>query len=153
MRMKLSAKGRREAPPILNAFLQPLSEELQTWPEIVASTHWHLSRNGQVDGADFYRGEVELGHIHLDGDLHLALSPALAQALVATRLALPFPFAGCDEWVLYRIRSRADAPDAKWLVRLAYEYIGGVSEAELLEVVRSGREIHRQSRGGNGTAN
>ncbi|RXH55368.1 Transcriptional regulator, TetR family [Granulicella sibirica] len=35
-----------------------------------------------MDGADFYRANDEMGHIHLDGDLHLALSPVLASALI-----------------------------------------------------------------------
>jgi hypothetical protein len=132
MRMKLSAKGRRVPPPILNSVLQPLSEEVQTWPDIVAATHWHLSKNGQVDGADFYRGADELGHIHLDGDLHLALSPTLARALITAKLAQRFPFAGCEEWVLYQTRSKTDAAHAEWLMRLAYDYLGGTPEIELV---------------------
>ena len=79
MRMKLSAKGRHAPPPVLNAPFQGLSEKVQSWPGIVAATHWHFSRNGQVDGADFYRGDEELGHIHLDGEIHLATSPAIAR--------------------------------------------------------------------------
>jgi hypothetical protein len=106
-------------PPVLNLLLQPLSEEVQSWHEIIAATHWHLSKDGQVDGADFYRGGEELGHIHLDGDLHLALSPALARALIAAKLAQRFPFAGREEWVLYPMRSEADIVHAEWLMRLA----------------------------------
>ncbi len=132
MRMKLSAKGRRLPPPVLKAPFQQLSEQVQSWPGIIASTHWHLSRNGQVDGADFYRDSEELGHIHLDGDLHLATSPTLARALIKAGLALRFPFAGCEEWVLYRMRTEADVRQAESLMRLAYEYLGGTQEEELI---------------------
>lgn len=132
MRMKLSAKGRRLPPPVLDAPFQQLSKEVQSWPGVNASTHWHLSRNGQVDGADFYRDKEELGHIHLNGDLHLASSPALARALIQAGLALRFPFEGCEEWVLFRTRTEADVLHAGKLMRLAYEYLGGAQEDELI---------------------
>lgn len=132
MRMKLFAKGRRVPPPVLAPTLQRLSEEVQSWPDIIASTHWHLSRNGQVDGADFYRGNDELGHVHLNGELHLAASPGLARALVAAKLARPAPWEGCEEWVLYSIRSEREARLAGRFMRLAYDYLGGTPECELV---------------------
>lgn len=132
MKMSLSAKGRRLPPPTLDAPLQRLSVEIQSWPGIIAATHWHFSRNGRVDGADFYRGEEELGHLHLDGELHLAAPPALTRALLGAGLAQPFPWASGDEWVLYRIRSEADARHAERLIRLSYDHLGGTSEAELV---------------------
>lgn len=135
MRMKLSAKGRRAPPPVLDAPFQRLSEEVQSWPGIVAATHWHFSRNGQVDGADFYRGEEELGHIHLDGEVHLATSPAIARALVGAGAAQPFPWAAAGEWVTYRIRSEADMRHAGRLMRMAYDYLGGTPEIELIEAL------------------
>lgn len=133
MRMKLSAKGRRVPPPVLDGALQALSETVQSWPGIDASTHWHFSRNGQVDGADFYRDGEELGHLHLGGELHLATSPSLAPALVRADLARPMPFAGADEWVVYRIKGEAGRRHAEWLLRLSYDLLGGVPEAELLD--------------------
>ena len=132
MRMTLAAKGRRLPPPVLDSPFQQLSEMVQSWPNIDASTHWHLSRNGQVDGADFYCGKKELGHIHLNGDLHIATSPALACALVTARLAGKFPFAGCEEWVLYCMRTEDDVRQAELLMRLAYEYLSGTQEEKLI---------------------
>ena len=130
--MKLSDKGRHLPPPVLDAPLQRLSEEVRSWPDIIAVTHWHFSGSGQVDGADFYRGEDELGHLHLDGDLHLATPPALGRALLSAGLARRFPWAAGSEWVLYPIRSEADAHHAERLLRLAYDALGGTPEAELL---------------------
>ena len=57
MRMRLADKGRIVPPPVLDAPFQGLSETVRSWPGIVTATHWHFSRNGQVDGADFYRGD------------------------------------------------------------------------------------------------
>ena len=64
-----------------------------TWPGVSTTGHWDLFRPTQVDGVDFYVGEEELGHIHLDGDIHLATAPGLGRALVAEGLARPFPYA------------------------------------------------------------
>lgn len=133
--MKLAEKGRVVPPPVLDAPLQELSEKIRSWPGIVSATHWHFSRNGQVDGADFYRGDEELGHIHLDGEVHLATSPAITRALIAAGAAERFPWAGTGEWSAYRIRSQAGLDHAERLFRLGYDYLGGVSEAALVEEV------------------
>ena len=69
-----------------------------------------LLRNGQVDGADFYCGDEELGHIHLNGEVHLATSPAITRALIAAGAADRFPCAGAGEWITYRIGSDAGSP-------------------------------------------
>ena len=145
MRMTLAAKGRFAPPPVLDAPLQRLSEAVQSWPGIVAATHWHFSGNGHVDGADFYRGQDELGHVHVDGALHLATSPALGRALIGAGLARPFPYADGDVWVLYRVRSTADVRHAEWLLRLAYDQLGGAPEHELLARVARGAGAPRQA--------
>lgn len=96
MRMTLAAKGRFAPPPVLDDRLQGLSETVGSWPEIVSATHWQFSHNGQVDGADFYRGEDELGHIHLDGNVHIVTTPALAAAMIAGGLARRAPWLADD---------------------------------------------------------
>lgn len=135
MRMRLTDKGRVVPPPVLDAPFQSLCEAVQSWPGIVAATHWHFSGNGQVDGADFYRGGEELGHIHLDGEVHLATSPAITRALVAAGAAERFPWAGAGEWTTYRIYSGAGVRHAEKLFLLGYDYLGGTPEVALTEAV------------------
>ena len=135
MRMRLTDKGRIVPPPVLSAPFQSLSETVQSWPGIVAATHWHFSANGQVDGADFYRGDEELGHIHLHGEVHVATSPEITRALIAAGAAKRFPWAGAGEWATYRICSAAGLRHAERLFRLGYDYLGGGSEAALIESV------------------
>jgi hypothetical protein len=94
-----------------------------------------LIAQGQVDGADFYRGDEELGHIHLDGEVHLALSPAITRALIAAGAAERFPWSGAGEWITYRIRSERRLRHAELLFRLGYDYLGGVSETALMAAV------------------
>ena len=79
---------------------------------------------------DFYRGTEELGHIHLDGELHLATRPPLGDELIRTGMAQRFPYA--KGWVMCRIASASDAARAEWLIRLAYDHLGGTPASELL---------------------
>jgi Family of unknown function (DUF5519) len=133
--MKLSDKGPLAPVPTLAAVLEPVSQAIQGWPGIIAAAHWDLYRVGEVvDGADFYVGGDELGHIHLSGDVHLASSPALGQALVAGGLARPMRFGGVQYggWTEFRIRTAADAAQAAWLFELNYQRLQGRPEAELI---------------------
>ena len=67
--------------------MQALSVEVQSWPGVIAATHWHFNRPNEVNGADFYVGTDELGHIHLDGEVHLATSIELREALLEASAA------------------------------------------------------------------
>ncbi len=131
MRMTLAAKGRFAPPPVLRQPLEAVSAVVQSWPEIVSATHWHYADSRRIDGSDFYRGEVELGHIHVDGEMHLATSPSIARALIERRFAIPFRWPGA-EWVMFMIRSDKDARHAERLMRLGYDYLGSASEAALI---------------------
>ena len=87
------AKGRIAPPPAIKGELKAVADAVATWPQVDATTHWHLVDQTRVDGVDFYVGEEELGHIHLDGAIHLATSPTLGAAMVAEGLGRPFPYA------------------------------------------------------------
>lgn len=128
--MKLSDKGRFSAPPKLPQPAQHVSETLASWDNVHARTHWHLGDEKKVDGADFYVGEDEIGHIHLDGEAHVALGKTLAAALVAARRAKPSPWN--DKFVDLPIRTKRDAQRALELFQLAYERRRGQSVRKLV---------------------
>src|SRR5258708_4815396 len=88
--MKLADKGPIKPPPVLKGQAQFVSQEIQSWPGIVAATHWFLYDQTQVDGAYFDVGERELGHIPLDGEIHLGTTRTLAAMLIEHGLADPF---------------------------------------------------------------
>jgi hypothetical protein len=88
--MKLADKGPIKPPPVLKGPAQLVSQEIQSWPGIVAATHWFLYDQTQVDGVDFYVGDRELGHIHLDGEIHLGTTRPLGAMLIEHGLADPF---------------------------------------------------------------
>ncbi len=95
-------KGPLAPPPVLGAPMGFVADIVASWPGVIATTHWHFARQSQVDGIDFYVGEQELGHIHLDGSIHLATSPGLGKALVKQGLARPFVYG--KGWVEERIQ-------------------------------------------------
>ena len=93
-------------------------------------THWQLGNSTAVDGAEFHIPEGELGHIHLGGEVHLALTEELRAMMVKLGLAEPFRYHRA--WVQAPVRSTADASHATWLFRLAYDRLRGASELDLV---------------------
>ena len=85
-------KGIVAPPPVLDGSLGTVADAVAGWPGVSATAHWDLFDPTRVDGIDFYVGEAELGHIHLDGSIHLATSPELGAALVGEGLARPFRY-------------------------------------------------------------
>ena len=132
--MTLAEKGPVQAPPAMpTAPLEAVSQAVQGWPGVAAYVHWDLYRVGEkIDGVDFYvdGDEQELGHLHLNGDLHLATPPVLGTALLAAGLARRFPYG--DGWTCWRVTTTADARHAEWLLRLNYDFLRGTPLPELL---------------------
>lgn len=129
--MPLAAKGPVRPPPTLAGPAGRVAAVIATWPNVVSATHRHLSRRDEVDGADFYRDDAELGHIHLDGEVHLATTEPLRQALVARGLARPFRWlAG---WVEASIETEEEADHALWLFDLNRRRLEGVPLDRLLQ--------------------
>jgi hypothetical protein len=119
-----SEKGPMAPAPHLEGNLGAVVAVVASWPGISATAHWSLFDKTLLDGADFYLGEDELGHLHLDGSIHLATSPALGKALIADGKAKPFRYqAGWVEQHLQRIGVDA----AITLFRRNYEDLRGQS--------------------------
>ena len=128
--MKLEEKGKFLPPPILEKYSQMVSTQIQKWKNIIAATHWHIYDNTQVDGADFYVGEEELGHIHLDGSVHLATNKELKKVFLDKKLAKQFRYA--ENWVEFKIVSEKDAIKAILLFQINYERINGIPLKDLI---------------------
>jgi Family of unknown function (DUF5519) len=131
--MKLTDKGPVIAPPMLAGWAQTVSLEIQSWSDIVAATHWRFGDPTVVDGADFYVGEHELGHIHLDGEIHLVLSKTLRNAIIDSEFAKPFRWDA--NFAQFPIKSRHSAQHALWLFRIGYDRLKGTNESDLLQRV------------------
>lgn len=139
-RIKLEEKGPIIPPPKLDALSGTVSRTIQCWDDIVAVAHWDLFDPTRVDGADFYVGEEELGHIHLNGDLNLSTTKAIHHALTKAEMAVSLPYgSGNKRWVLYSIREAAHPAPGTWLFRLSYNRLTGTPETDLLQRFQSCR--------------
>ncbi len=127
--MKLADKGPIVKPPVLKGLAQNLSVKIQSWPEVISATHWTIGDSTKVNGADFYVLESELGHIHLDGEIHLRLTKALCKSLVSAKLAEAFPWG--QDWVQFRITNQASLDHAEWLFRLGYDRLQGRTDISI----------------------
>jgi len=121
--MRLEEKGQILPPPVLSKYPQMVSEEIQKWSNIISATHWDLYDRTKVDGADFYVGKKELGHIHLDGWVHLATNKELSQVILKNKLAEKFPYA--QNWVMFSITKKQDVKKAILLFQLNYDRLNG----------------------------
>ena len=115
-------KGRLGPPPALAQPLQDVVDVVSAWPGIDTTVHWHFSDKNRVDGVDFYWLALELGHIHLDGSIHLATSPSLGGRMIAEGLAKAFPYA--RGWVEENVITIGMAASVE-LFRRNYEALQG----------------------------
>ena len=132
--MTLESKGPFQKPPVLKGFAQHVSEEIQSWAGIVSATHWTIGDTTKVNGADFYVEKEELGHIHLDGELHLLLTSKIRNLLIQKKLAQAFPYG--RDWVQFKISDEMSAQTATWLFQLGYDRLSGSSEDEILQRIQ-----------------
>lgn len=140
--MTLEEKGLIIPPPIMPLYPQMVSVAIQQWENVISATHWDLYDNTKVDGADFYVGKQELGHIHLDGSVHLATTTELRIPLLKNNLAKKFPYGGEYEgWVLFKIEAESDVQQAIWLFQLNYERLMGLSIESLISKINNNKII------------
>jgi hypothetical protein len=115
-----AAKGPVAPPPVVDGPLQTIVDAVAGWPGVNTTVNWHLMDKSRVDGVDFYLEEEELGHLHLDGSIHLAASPDLGKAMIAEGVAKPFRYQ--QGWVEEQVgRIGPDAAIA--LFRRNYEHL------------------------------
>ncbi|MEO5647380.1 MAG: luciferase family protein [Chitinophagaceae bacterium] len=131
--MKLEEKGRIIPAPTLRTNLELVSQQIQKWPGIISATHWEIWDRNQPDGADFYVGESELGHIHLDGGVHIFSTKKISTLLIEKGLANRFPYG--ENWVQYHISGKKTVEHSIWLFKLHHDHLVGKEESELLETI------------------
>ena len=131
--MRLRNEGVIQPAPALRGKAEEVALELKKWDGMQAVTHWQLGNAQKVDGAEFHVDGRELGHIHLNGEVHLLLTKRLSRALIQKHLAEKFPWGA--EWVQTPVRTESERERAVWLFRLGYDHLRAVDEEALLERV------------------
>ena len=124
--MKLAEKGKILPPPAMSGLLGRLSDEIQTWPHVIAATHWDLNDATRVDGADFYVGDDEIGHIHLYGEVHVATDAAISAAFIEQGKAEHFRYRADPNyryWTQITVSNALTYQQALALFRANYERI------------------------------
>ncbi len=124
--MSRRRKGRVAPAPRLAGVAQKVAEAVLALPGVIAQAHWEIGSQTEVNGTDFYVGEEELGHIHLDGEAHIPIGRVLARALVSAKLAQPFTWS--NEFVVVDTRAGATA---QRVFELRHAQILGATEGEL----------------------
>ncbi len=133
--MTLEEKGPIVPPPVLIKFPQQVSKEIQSWEDIISATHWEIGDSTSANGADFYLGKAELGHIHLTGEVHIPTGKPLADLLIKAKFAQKFPYG--NDWIIHPINTKEDVLHALWLFKLNYNRIKGEPFEKLSAAINS----------------
>ena len=133
--MLLREKGHFAPRPVLEGVAENVALQVEKWANVQARTHWQLGDESIVDGADFYVGQRELGHLHLYAEAHVRLPRELRDLVIAAKLAKPFRWS--EDFVVHRVRSAREAAETEWLFQLAYDHLRGTSLSELADRVTS----------------
>ncbi len=136
--MSRTAKGRVARAPRLAPPAQAVADAVATLAGVSVQAHWEIGSQTEVNGTDFYVGEEELGHIHLDGEAHIPVGRALADVMVGARLARRFRWS--REFVVV---DTADHEAALWAFGLRHAQIHGAPLEELTALVRDRADEHR----------
>jgi hypothetical protein len=101
-------------------FATVIMEEVRRWPGVELRPHASPTTPGEADGIEFRLYGRQIGHVHGDCSVHLALTKALKASVVDDQLAQPLDFAPTSGWAMFLPMSPSDAQRAIWLLRLNY---------------------------------
>ncbi|HEX9484977.1 MAG TPA: luciferase family protein [Gemmatimonadaceae bacterium] len=103
------------------AFALRVIEEVRRWPGVEMRPHASPHEAGESDGVEFRLYGRQVGHLHGDCALHLALTKALKEAVIRGNLAEPLDeVAATSAWAMLNPITQDDAERAIWLLRLNY---------------------------------
>jgi hypothetical protein len=95
-------------------------DEVRRWPGVELRQHASPTDPGQADGMEFRLYGKQIGHVHSDCSVHLALTKALKATLIEQHLAESMPDAATSRWAMLSPLTEDDAQHAIWLLRLNY---------------------------------
>jgi len=101
-------------------FATKVMEEVRRWPGVELRPHASHMTPGDSDGIEFRLYGRQIGHVHGDCSVHLALTKALKASVVDEQLAQPLDFAPTSGWATFIPMQASDADRAIWLLRLNY---------------------------------
>jgi hypothetical protein len=101
-------------------FATDVIEEVRRWPGVELRQHASSTEPDNTDGIEFRLFGKQIGHVHGDCSVHLALTKALKESLIAEHLAEPLAFAATSGWAMFAPMTADDAQRAIWLLRLNY---------------------------------
>ena len=101
-------------------FALTVMEEVRRWPGVQLRPHPSPTTPGESDGVEFRLYGRQIGHVHGDCSVHLALTKALKASVIDEQLAQPLDFAPNSGWAMFLPMTADDSARAIWLLRLNY---------------------------------
>ena len=101
-------------------FATKVIEEVRRWPGVELRGHPSPTTPGETDGVEFRLFGRQIGHVHGDCAVHLALTKALKTSVIEAQLAQPLDVAPTSGWATFVPTTASDSQRAIWLLRLNY---------------------------------
>ena len=102
------------------AFAIHIIEEVRRWSGVQMRPHASVNADEASDGVEFRVNGRQIGHVHGNCAVHLALTKALKDAIVSENLAEPLEAAPTSSWAMFNPVHPDDVGRATWLLRLNY---------------------------------
>src|SRR4051812_44003906 len=97
------------------SFALHVIDEVRRWPGVEMRAHASHSEPGEADGVEFRLYGRQIGHLHGNCALHVALTKALKEAVVSENLAEPLDIAPRSPWTMFNPSTITDTERAIWL--------------------------------------
>ena len=101
-------------------FAFQVMNDVRRWSGVEMKPHPSPDRPGEQDGVEFRLAGRQIGHMHDDCAVHLSLTRALKQSVVAEGLAEPLSTSPDSGWIMFHPIMANDVHRAIWLLRLNY---------------------------------
>jgi len=119
-------------------FATSVIEEVRRWPGVELRPHASSTTPGEADGIEFRLFGRQIGHVHGDCSVHLALTKALKARVVDEHLAQPVDFAPTSGWATFTPTTATPlAASSSPVLREHEAALGDVSPAAMKLVQRT----------------
>ena len=102
------------------AFAIQIIEEVRRWSGVQMRPHASANADEASDGVEFRVNGRQIGHVHGNCAVHVALTKALKDAIIGEQLAEALEAAPTSSWAMFNPMHPDDVGRATWLLRLNY---------------------------------
>jgi hypothetical protein len=102
------------------SFAVQVVEVVRRWSGVELRQHASGTSPNETDGVEFRLYGRQIGHLHGDSSVHVALTKGLKATVIREGFAEALPVAPTSGWAMFNPMTADDVHRAVWLLRLNY---------------------------------